>query len=300
MGKQQKTEEQLTDSIFDIYSRYLDELSSDRRQVDFVQIYEVIICWCISYLGIKANEMGIEIYNVVQRIVNNKVQKNKQEFAKYLKAALYTAKVEYYRNNETGYIDIPRDTRKRLKMVDDIIVTKESAVGRKVTEDERRQCISEWFGVAEYASLMNLKNVAGLEFNHGKNYADREIDHLNSNVRPLYTEKASVDPHEEYLKKLGIQDIKGALERVLQNTHEKTRECYRALFTAYCIDKSIDFDGLTPFLDREILEAHLKDGKKPRRYEIYLKYHPEAKKTSAGAIASKMNKDFLKRLYAVL
>jgi len=59
MGKQRKTEEQIKTEIFSIYSRYMDEPASDRRQVDFAQIYGVIISWCMDYLGIKANEMGV-------------------------------------------------------------------------------------------------------------------------------------------------------------------------------------------------------------------------------------------------
>ncbi|MDR1839641.1 MAG: hypothetical protein LBQ93_08700, partial [Treponema sp.] len=77
---------------------------------------------------------------------------------------------------------------------------------------------------------------------------------------------------------------------------ERTRECYRALFTAYCIDNSFDFEGAASVLNAEILEKHLKDGKKPDQYEVYKMYHPEVKKESAEVRASEMLKTFLNDL----
>ena len=276
MLKKQRTEEQLKTGIFTVYSRYPEESSSDRRQVYFARICELIISWCNEYLGIKANEMGIEIYSVVQRLVrdkNNSIPKNESGFFKYLKTALYTAKNEYYRNTEKGRINISRDTRKRLKMVENIITTKESNAGRKLTQDERRHCISEWFGMAEYSKLMSLINTGSLEFDSNKSIF--------------------IDPQDEYIEKLDLYKFRDSLEQFFQNTQERTRDCYRAIFTVYCIDKSIDFKGLAPLLDSEILEAYRKDGKKPKQHEIYLKYHPEAKKESAGVRSSEM----LKKLF---
>ena len=303
MLKMQKTEEQLKAGIYTVYSRYLEESSSDRRQVYFAQICGLIISWCNDCLGIKANEMGIEIYNLVQRLVRDKnstVPKNEDGFFKYLKTALYTAEKEYYRNNETGLINIPRDTRKRLKIIDDIIATKESNAGRKLTQDERRQCISEWFGMAEYSRLISLLETGGLEFSSHTGSNEGEIDILNSKAKPPYRESASIDPLDEYFAKLDLQKIRDTLEQVFQNTQERTRDCYRALFTGYCIDKFIDFEGLVPLLDSEILEAHKKDGKKPKQHEIYLKYHPNVKKDSAEVRASEMIKKLRKDLCSVL
>jgi hypothetical protein len=111
--------------------------------------------------------MGIEIYNLAQRLVkenNTKAPRDENGFFKYLKKALYTAKAEYYRNDETGRIDIPRETRKQLKRLGDIITTREGNAGRKITENERRQCISEWFGITEYSELLNLINTGSLDF----------------------------------------------------------------------------------------------------------------------------------------
>jgi hypothetical protein len=296
--KQRKTEEQLKADIFSFYFRYLNESSADRRQVDFAQICEAIISWCTDYLGIKANEMGIEIFNAVKRLVkenNPNVPKDETGFFKYLKTTLYTVEKEYLINDEADGIHIPKDIRRKLKIVNDIIVAKESNAGRKLTENERRQYISKWFSIAEYTELINLKKITGL--NTGD---DNEIDLLNSEAKSSYMESVSLNPQDKYNAKLDMQNAKDVFEKVLQDCQDRTRECYRSLFTAYCIDRSVDFGGLVPLLDNEILEAYQRDGNKPNQYEIYLKYHPEAQKTSAEAIASKMTKDFLIKLQVAL
>ena len=258
-----------------IYSRYLNEPSADRRQVYFGQICDVVIRWCTSYLGIKAQEMGIEIYSAVQRLVkekNTNVPKEANEFFRYLKTVLYAAEKEYYRNFAESSITIPRDIRKRLKNIDEIITAKESNAGRKLFEDERRQCISEWFGIAEYTALMNLRNTGSLDFTY----------------------------HDDSFSQLDLSDIKDALEQVLQDTQGRTRECYRALFTGYCIDKSINFDSFYELLNNEIVEEYRISKEKPTQNVIYLKYHPGVTKNSAEASASKMVKDLLNRLRAIM
>jgi hypothetical protein len=134
--------------------------------------------------------------------------------------------------------------------------------------------------VAEYTELMNLINAGSFD--------------INPNT------SASTDPQDELLAKLDMQDLKNALELVLQKVQKKTRECYRSLFTAYCIDKLVNFEVLAPLLDRKILETHRKGEKKPTQHEIYIKYHPGTKKTSAEARASQMSTDFLEKLNTAL
>jgi hypothetical protein len=292
--KQRKTEEQLKVDIFNIYSCYFYESSSDRRQVTFARICKVIISWCTDYLKIKANEMGTEIFDAVNRLVkdgNNNVPKDEDEYFKYLKKVLYRAEKEYFRKNQAGSIHISNNTRRRLRIIDDIITAKESNAGRKLTENERQQYVSQWFSKTDYSKLMNLKKIGSLNVGD-----DNEIDLLNSEVKPPYMRSASINPIDEYLLKLDMESLKNALEFVLKDRQERSRECYRSLFTAYCIDRSKNFESLVPVLDNEILEAHRKEGKKPKQYEIYLKYHPEAKKDSAEARSSQMLKVFLNKL----
>jgi hypothetical protein len=181
-------------------------------------------------------------------------------------------------------------------MVEKIITKKESNLGRKLSENERRQYISEWFSVAEYTELMNIRNTGSLEIKYPHNCDTDGIDLLNSGAKPPYTRSASADPQDELLAKLDMQELKDTLELVLQKVQERSRECYRSLFTAYCIDKLVDFEVLSPLLDTKILETHQRGGEKPKQHEIYMKYHPETKKTSAEARASQMSKDFIEKL----
>jgi hypothetical protein len=105
------------------------------------------------------------------------------------------------------------------------------------------------------------------------------------------------DPETTFFSKLGkTTDIRKAVETVLLSKQERTRECYRALFTAHCINNSIDFEGAASVLNAEILEKHLKDGKRLEQYYIYQKYHPEVKKESAEVRASEMLKTFFNDL----
>jgi hypothetical protein len=154
--------------------------------------------------------------------------------------------------------------------------------------------------MAEYTELMNLKNTGGLEINSYNAGDSDEISRLNSKAKPVCNESASTNPQNEEYAERKRTYIRDALEKVLQNCQDRTRECYRSLFTAHCIDGSMDFEELIPLLDNEILKAYEKDEKVPNNYEIYLKYHPEVQKASAEAIASKMIKDFLIKLQAAL
>ena len=295
MIKQRKPEEQLKTDIYNIYSRFLIEPASDRRQVEFVQIYGVIISWCTDYLGISANEMGVEIYNVVQRLVktgNSNVPNDETGFIKYLKTALYTAENEYYRSNDTGRVYISRETKRRLKLVKEIISIKESNAGRKLTENERRQCTSEWFGSAEYSELVNLINTGSLDFVSKSN--DDEMSNLDFDAKSVFTNKDFAGPQDEYFAKLDTAGIRNALELTFNNMQERSRECCRSLFTVWCIKNSIDFEGLSALLDSEILETHRKDGRNPLQREVYLKYHPGVNKESAEAMAS----GILKKLFS--
>ena len=127
-----------------------------------------------------------------------------------------------------------------------------------------------------------------------------ETDIFNSLVIQSYMTNNLNNPQDKYFSKLDYLKIKNTIELVLEKSQDRTRECYRSLFTAYCIDKSIMIEEIIPLLDNEMLEGYQKDGKKPKNYDIYLRYHPEIKKDSAGVRASDMLKKFLNSLNTAL
>ena len=283
MAKPLKTEEQLKADIFNIYSKYRDEQSSDRRKVCVGRLWEFIICWCISYNNIpEAKEMGLEIFNAVKRIAE-KTLKEEKEFFSYLSKTLKNAEAEYYRKDLSNINKLPRE----VKEIEKFISLQENNAGRILSEEEKIEIISKWFNKTEKKAKECLKrienkNVVSLTPNDD----DEEIDIPDLNY----------EPESIFFSKLNTPDFRKAVETVLKSKQERTRECYRALFTAYCIDNSFYFEGAASVLNAEILEKHLKDGKKPDQYEVYKMYHPEVKKESAEVRASEMLKTFLNDL----
>ena len=284
MAKPLKTEKQLKADIFNVYSKYREEQSSDRRQVYFGQLCDFVFRWCTSYLFSEAKEMGVEIVEALERIVKkDKMPEEENDFFKYVVTSLYNARNAYYRN-KPDKIKLPRIVYDMGKM----IWTQESNVGKTLSEDEKIQFISKWFGKSEKKAKIYLRAINTKNVNDLTSYDDnKEIDISDSNYEPESTFFSKLEK---------TVDIRKAVETVLQSKQERTRECYRALFTAYCIDNSFDFEGAVSVLNAEILEKYLKDRKKPEQYEVYKMYHPEVKKDSAGVRASEMLKTFLNDL----
>jgi hypothetical protein len=77
---------------------------------------------------------------------------------------------------------------------------------------------------------------------------------------------------------------------------QRARDCLRALFTVKYIDSLVDFAGAFPFIDTAIVETYKKEGKRPNRYDIYLKYHPNSTQKSAEASASRQLEEFEQEL----
>ena len=281
MAKQQKTEDQLKADIFNVYTRYLDEPSSDRRQVYFVQLCDFIFRWCKNYLYKKdTDEMGVEITKTVLSII--KIRKEEMDFFGYLINSLGNAQKQYNRSSVKGFTKAPRI----LKNIEKILSEREGNIGRKLSANERVHCLCNWYSWPEKKSLEWLKLL------DRKFEGDDELGNENPKNVPIVT----IGIEDDFITRLDVRVVKEALEHLLQNTQDRTRECYRSLFTMYCIDKSMVAEDLIPLLDNEIFEAYRKDGKKPNNYEIYLKYHPEVKKESAWVRASDMLNAFLKKL----
>jgi len=129
---------------------------------------------------------------------------------------------------------------------------------------------------------LNVKNIGSLYT------ANSENDEIN--VLDFY-DAHSEDPLDDYINKTDMETVQAAVKSLLDKKQARSRNCYRALFTLYCIKKGLD--GLYPILDQKIIDSFHKHGKKPKQYKIYLKYHPEADKKSAEAEASKNLHEFL-------
>ena len=314
MNKDQKSEKQLKSEIFCVFSQCRNEASSDRRQVYSGQLCGLIFHWCNSYpfKNINAREMGLEIFKLVLQLVKengrNNIPTDENGFFHYLKKSLYHAKAEFHRVYESGLIKIPKEKMSKFKKIDEIIKMEESNLGRTLTSNECAQCISEWFNISlieanRYLELKKIRNVTGLAFNSCDNEKVTDIFESDK-VKVPYITNTENSPEEDFFSAINSCEntslIMDSIKTALNGTQKRTRNCYRALFTGYCLDKSIDFESLTPLLDSEILGAYQQNRKKPRLFEIYLKFHPDVKQESAEAIASKLIKDFLGRLNVIL
>ena len=285
MAKPLKTEEQLKADIFNVYSKCREEQYSDRRQVYVLQLCDFIFRWCTSYNIVpEAEEIGLEIFNAVKRIAE-KTLKEEKEFFGYLVTSLKNTKAEYYRKDISNINKLPRE----VKEIEKFISLQENNAGRTLSEDEKIQFITEWFGKSEKKAKECLQRIENKKVASMTTFDDEE--------KEVDIPDFKNDPESTFFSKLEkTADIRKAVETVLENKQERTRECYRALFTAYCINNSIDFEGAASVLNAEILEKHLKEGEKPVQYEVYQKYHPETKKVSAEVSASEMLKTFLNDL----
>ena len=241
--------------------------------------------------------MGLEITRVANRFIKNenisKIPKDKDGFFKYLTASINKEKAGFYREyNENDTIKIPKDKKRKLREVEDFVRMKESQLGRKLTNDECIQSIYKWFKKQEYVDLLNLINVGSISYTSSD--GNDSIDALN------FINTHSLDPLDEYILKTDLETVLEAVKSVLGKKQERARDCYRALFTLYCIENYKDFEKLYPVLDSQILENWQKDGENPNQYEIYQKYHPKAQRSSSEAMASKNISEFLNDIESCL
>jgi hypothetical protein len=235
--------------------------------------------------------MGLEIAKVINRFTKKdetilRIPDDKDGFFKYLSTSIEREKKAFYRDyNENDTIKIPKEKKRKLREVKESLRMKESQLGRKLTVDESRLCISKWFNEQEYLDLLNSINVGSISATRSN--GDSETDALN------YIDPLSTDPLDEYIKKNDMETIRKIVNFLLEQKQERSRDCYRALFTLYCIENYKDFEKLYPVLNSKMMEIWQKDKKKPSQYEIYQIYHPNAQKNSADAMASKNLHEFL-------
>jgi len=285
-----RTEEQQKDYIFNVFTRCHGETASSRLQAYYPILCEQIYIWYRDYRSIDIDKMGLEIARVINRFIKDetisKIPDDKDGFFKYLSASVNKEKAGFFREyNDNDTIKIPKEKKRKLREIEDFIRMKESQLGRKLTFDECVQDTSKWFKKQEYIDLLNLVNVGSIS--HTSNDGNSEIDTLN------YTSSRSENPLDEYLLKTDMENAREVIKSLLDKKQDRSRDCFRALFTLYCIENYKNFETLYPVLDSLILEAWRKNDIKPKQYEIYQKYHPKAQKSGAEATASKNLSEFL-------
>ena len=303
MRESGKTEEQQKDCIFNTFLKSQSDSSSSRRQVYYPMLCEQIYKWYRDYRSVDVDSMGLEIVQVINRFVkadtNPNIPSDKEGFFKYLVTALKTAKNSSYRNfNENEIVKIPREKKKKLKEIWDFIKMKESHLGRELTTQEKRQGIEKWFRNPEYLDLLNKKNVGSLTL--AKEGDSDGMDPLGKELTPLYNSSAIENPLNGIISENNMEKIAEAVTVILNKKQKRSRDCYKALFTLYCLDNLKDYMKFSAILDQEILESWKKSNKIPKQYEIYQKFHPKATKPSAEAMASTNLREFVYEIRSYL
>jgi len=289
-----RTEEQQKDFIFDTFNKCRNEIASSRLQINYQILCEQIYRWYKDNNFFKIDNIdlvGLGIAEVIIHFIDDntilEVPEYKDDFFKYLKTSIKNKVNELeHKYNEKEIIKIPKDKKRKLKEVKDFIRMEESQLGRTLTTDEQIQGISKWFKITEKEAIERLELI-NIKYVKSLSYTD---DDENKEIEVADTH--SENPLDEYITKIDMETVQEAVNSVLEKKQERARDCYRALFTLYCLKN--DLRELYSFLDNEIIDAFHKAKKKPKQYEIYMKYHPEVDKKSAEAQASINLKEFLR------
>ena len=283
------------EKIFSIFTQCRREQSTDRRQVYFGQLCGQIFKWC-NLKNIE--DMGEEICIVCKRILKEEskanIPKEKTEFIKYIYTALKTEKANYHRTYESGIIKIPKEKKSKLKDIENVLKMEESNLGKKLSFEEKSQFLYNWFkfnknDYQKYVDLLNKKYVGSITINE-----EDKTDLLNIAINAYYDKDINIKNYNLFSQ--NIETLCEAVNIILEKKQMRTRDCYKALFTLYCIDNHSDtaeLEGLSSVLDIDLLEAYLKDKRKPTQREIYQKYHSDIKDKGAEARASELLSIFL-------
>jgi len=298
-----KHENDLKNKIFDIYSEWLDEPSTDCFIKYYQRLCKHIYLWCKDYPFRKIDNMGEEIAVVTKRIMENKEKKlsDKNSYFKFLYKSLKRESKNFYRKYNSKDIKITKEMKSRIRASEDVLRMKKSDLGRNLTEDEKIQAISDWHGISikRAKNIVKAMDISGIDFsNNSRDKNGNRIDILDSAAKSIYMDSTFINPHDEYLIKTCRKHIQEAIEHSINKKQKRARDCSRALITLHYIENYKNFEGLYPVLDSQILEICQKDDLKP--YEIYQKYHPNVQKPGAEAMASKNLNGLIKDIEAYL
>ena len=296
MNNRKEQEDIYIEKIFNIFTQCQREQSPDRRQVYFGQLCGQIFKWC-NLKNIE--DMGEEICIVCSRILKEEskanIPKEKTKFIIYIIAAIKIEKANYHRTYESGIIKIPKEKKSKLKEIKNVLKMEESNLGRKLTFDEQSQFLFKWFkfnkeDYQKYVDLLKKEYVGSISV-----IDNDKPDILNMAANAHY-DKDINDIQNDNLFSQNLKILCEAVKIILEKKQLRTRDCYKALFTLYCIDNHsdiVELEGLSSVLDTELLIEYCKSNKKPTQREIYQKYHSDIKDKSAEARASELLGIFL-------
>jgi ASC-1-like (ASCH) protein len=296
----EKSEERIKreTEIFELYLNCLNESVSD-RQKSIGQLWDLLVRWHKKYLikesikkidkmNIEIFEMGAELFEVINNFLGkNKtdIPKSKDEFFKYLTTSLFNKTTEYKRKEVE--VRVSREKMKKLKNVNDLVMLRERHLQRELTNNEKRQLIQKWFNINEYNELSNMLSMKPLDFT--VNDGDQKHSILDLETTKSFTTSLSSSPIDNLSLEKNTQMYKDAIENVLEEMQERSRDCSRALITMLFLENGMDIEELYSVFDKDVLNSYKTNKKTPNQYDIYLKYHPDAKAPEVSASTNLKN-----------
>jgi len=305
--KEPDQKQRLKIDIFEAYKKCKNTPLSDDRSKQVWQFWFLIERWCKKHLFIKnekenelVDEMDEKIKEIIDKMTKEdstiKVFQELDEFFKYLNTSLKNAMIQIWREQLPK--GVSREKTRKVFNIDKLIEIKQRERETKLTENERREIISDFIKPSEYTEIKNRLNVLSTDHIYRSNGDDDGITVLD------FPETKNVfDNKTENNIGISAEELREAVAYVLENEpEEKVRTCKRSIFTAFCIRKEAPdyyLEELSPVLDSGLLSAYRENGiKPPTQWEIYLKYDPTVTKESAEVLASGMKAEFLKDLQA--
>jgi len=321
VAKEPNPRQQLKIDIFEAYKncKNIPLSEEEERKKQKGRFWVLIQRWCKKCLFIKnekenetVDEMGEEILKIIEKMTNEdstiKVFQELEEFIAYLNGALKNGMYQIIRDQLPE--GVSKEKARKVFNIDKLIEIKQREREEELTEDERKEIISDYMTQSEYTEIKNRLNVLSTDYKFGSYEKDDKKDLLDfSNARNVFNTKTE--------NKFGInpEELREALASVFASRQEKTRPFYKALFTAQCLEISDDtdktgkidnikwlygnFEWMQEYLDSDIIETFKKSNKIPTNKEIYMNLYPNPSKSpdqSASPLLRKFRDDLKKAL----
>jgi len=289
-----------------IYDKYL-ECIKNANDVNVILLNRLVNDWCKKYSFIEkafdyegnpyieADDLGVGVYNVFDKWINNKKQfKNISHFFYTLKKSLKNKLIDEYRRCPNG-LRIPKWRYEIRNILETMITEKENTMGRELNTAEceeimskimtgRRKKIKDYY--KEFEKFFYLKDTIPVS-------AMSKPDNDGNVIDADFEDLRRLKPEEKCLRNEEIRVIRDTVREILKSENS---QCLNDILTVEYRDSHIDLYCLSEYKNSVIIENYRKTRVYPFQKDIYLKYHNDSQPDSAGSSASRMLKDFEKKV----
>jgi len=291
----------LQDQIHEKYLKCIDSPNAD----NMILAYNLIVRWCRKYTFIKkitdvagdtciqADELGVDIYEVLDKWVKEKkLFNNESKFINCLRNSLKNRLNAHYRECPHG-LKLSKKMVQIHKLFEGIKSDREGNLGRKLSYQECEELFLEVTtgkelkikNYNEYKEIIYHKDTRALS--RLPMTEDGDLIDYDS-----FQDKKVSDSHISGL--INIQDdiIRDAVREILK---KENNPCLNDLLTKEFMNSPKCLSWLAEFKNNGIIQSYNKTGIKPLLKDIYAKYY-DVKPDSAGPGANQLVENFKKKL----